>query len=142
MRIKIEFPTQFSFATNIAVLIQHINYANHVGNDSLLGIAQEARMRYIKQWGWGELDIDGTGLIMADSAIVYKGEAFYGDMLLVEICIGNVGRVGFDMFYKVSTTRHDKQIDIAYIKTGMICFDYTQRKVISIPAVLLAKFSV
>lgn len=131
MRIKISFTTSFVYSTNIPVRISDINYGGHVGNDSILSILHEARLRYLKQWGYTEMEAGGCGLIMADSAIQYKGEAFYGDDLLVEIAIDNINSIAFDIFYKVSTLRNEKEISIVYAKTGMICFDYNTRSIMT-----------
>lgn len=139
MRIKINFDTAFIFSTNIKVRISDINYGGHVGNDSILSILHEARIDFLKQWNYTELNAGGCGLIMADSAIQYKAESFHGDILKVEIAIKNITDISFDIFYKISTVRNEKNIDIAYAKTGMISFDYSERTITKIPDVLRAK---
>lgn len=136
MRIKINFQTPFVFSTLIPVRISDINYGGHVGNDSVLSILHEARLRYLSQWNYTEMQAGGCGLIMADSAIQYKGEAFYGDDLLVEIAINNISEIAFDIFYKVSTNRNEKLIQIVHAKTGMICFDYQTRTIVQMPKAL------
>ena len=35
------------YTTTIPVMVNHLNYANHVGYDSVLTILQEARMRMV-----------------------------------------------------------------------------------------------
>ena len=44
-RVKLELPAQFNFRTNIPIRIQDLNYGNHVGNDAILSIMHEARLR-------------------------------------------------------------------------------------------------
>ena len=44
-RVEIELPEQFPFATEIPIRISDINYGNHLGNDAVLSLAQEARVR-------------------------------------------------------------------------------------------------
>ncbi len=129
MRIRISFPRPFCFTTFIPVRISDINYGGHVGNDSILSIIHEARLNYLKQWNYDEMNAGGHGLIMADSAVQYKGEAFYGDEIRVDICIGDVSSISFDLFYKMTTQRNQQEIVIAYVKTGLICFNYTERKI-------------
>lgn len=129
MRVKILFPSNFIFSMQLSVRISDINYGGHVGNDSILTLVHEARIAFLKQSQLTELNCSGHGLIMADSAVQYKGESFHGDVLTIQIAIGNISTSAFDMFYKISTQRQDKTIDIAYVKTGMICFDYTNRKI-------------
>ena len=75
------------------------------------------------------MNCGGHGLIMADSAIQYKGESFHGDVLKVEIAVENITSIAFDLYYKITTPREDQTATIALAKTGMIGFDYTTRKI-------------
>jgi acyl-CoA thioester hydrolase len=141
MRIRIEFDQPFAFSTTIQVRIGDINYGGHVGNDSILSLIHEARMQYLTQWGFTEMNAGGCGLIMADAAIQYKGEAFYGDPITVSIYASNLQKVSFDLFYKLSADRSNAVADIAFAKTGMVCFDYTSRTVTPIPDHLRVRLS-
>lgn len=129
-RVKIKFPDEKPlYTTTIDVRIGDINYGNHVGNDSVLSIIHEARMRVLKNWGGNELDIQGNSLIMADVMIAYKGEAFYGEALYVEIFADDCVGPSFNLLYRISTQRDGQIVSIAHAKTGMICFDYNTRKI-------------
>ena len=141
MRVKLTFPSKIIFTTSIAVSIRDINYGGHVGNDSILSIIHEARLRMLKQWSYTEMNVGGCGLIMADSAIQYKGEAFHGDVLHVDIAVESITSLSFDLYYKISTIRDEKPINIVLAKTGMICFDYAQRKMTTMPDALKAYLS-
>lgn len=130
-RVKIDLTEKFLFSTNIKVRIGDVNYGGHVGNDAILAIAHDARLQFLNSLGYSELDVEGTSLIMADSAVIYKGESFFGDTLKVEIGVNDVHKLGFDLIYKISNPENNK--DIAHIKTGMICFDYENRKIAALP---------
>ena len=131
-RVKIKFPEQKALYTlSVPVRIGDLNYGNHVGNDAILSIIHEARVQMLKQHGYTELSAGGVGLIMSDSAIVYKGEGFYGDIFDIEIYVDDITTVSFDLLYRI-TTQGDKK-PIAHAKTGMVCFDYDVRKVTSMP---------
>ncbi len=130
-------PQQYSFSTEVEVRIGDINYGGHLGNDALLSLIHEARMRYFAALGYTELSLAGVGTIMADSAIVYKSEAFFGDKLRIEMAAGDLTRVGFDLFYKIVLI--DSLKLVAEAKTGIICFDYQLRKVVQIPEEVRAK---
>ena len=136
MRIKINFQKSFTFSVAIPVRISDINYGGHVGNDHILSIVNEARMAFFKSHGQTEMNAGGVNLIMADSAVQYKGESFHGDIILVEIYADNISSISFDLFYKLTTIREEKQFDIAYVKTGMICFDYSTRKMVNMTETL------
>jgi acyl-CoA thioester hydrolase len=132
-RIKLDLPAIILDRVSIAVRITDINYGNHLGNDSMVGIIHEARVLWLKKMQSTELDIAGTSLIMSDLAVEYIGESFYGDTLNISIHAGEVSRVGFELFYSVHTSREGNDYLIAKAKTGMICFDYQARKVVSVP---------
>ncbi len=128
-RIRIELPEQFTFSTKIAIRITDLNYGGHVGNDTILTLIHEARVQFLKHFGYDELNVEGTSLIMSDAAIEFKNELFYGDTITAFVTANNFSRVGFDLVYKL--TRNDTSI--AHAKTGMICYDYKLKKVISLP---------
>jgi acyl-CoA thioester hydrolase len=132
-RVKLEIPAHKIFTANIPVRITDINYGNHVGNDALVSIVHEARMQWLSINNYTELNIGGAALIMADLAVEYKAESFYGDILNVAISIGEITKISFEIFYEITTTRIDKKILIANVKTGMVCFDYDAKKVTSVP---------
>lgn len=138
-RIKIVVPENFSFQCIIPIRITDINYGNHVGNDSMLSIIHEARMQYLQSLGYSEMDVAGVGLIMSDASIEFKSELFYGDNLQVAVAAGDFSRIGFNLFYKLEKITADKKTLIATAKTGMICFDYTVKKIVAIPEEVLKK---
>lgn len=130
-RIKIELPSSFSFSTTIPIRITDLNYGNHVGNDVVLSLLHEARVQFLRKKGYTELDLEGISLIMADVAIEYKAELFYGDEVKVFVAAHDLSRVGFDICYKMTKGAEEKVVAVA--KTGMVCFNYTTRKVAALP---------
>ena len=79
-RIKIDLPSRFVFSTQIPIRIDDINYGSHLGHDSVLTLAHEARVRFLTAHGYTEDNIEGVGIIMGDVGITYSSEAFYGDL--------------------------------------------------------------
>ncbi|GAA0539097.1 acyl-CoA thioesterase [Chitinophaga japonensis] len=132
-RIKLTLPGTFGFKTRIPVRIQDLNYGRHVGNDAILSIIHEARIQYLASQELKEVNDDGTGLIMADVAVIYKGEGFYGDIFEVEVAAAEYTATGFDLYYRITALRDDATVLIAEAKTGMVCFDYEQHKVTRLP---------
>ena len=59
-RIKIDLPDNFSFTTSIPIRITDVNYGGHVGNDTILSLIHEARMQFLKQLGYSELEFAGS----------------------------------------------------------------------------------
>lgn len=135
-RIKIDLPDNEIAIFHLKVRISDINYGNHVGNDSFVSIIHEARLQWLQQNSFNELDVGGTGLIMSDLAIEFKNESYYGDEIAIKISSGEISRVGFDLYYLLTTIRLNETIVLAKAKTGMVCYDYQNKKVAAIPEVL------
>ena len=132
-RIRINLPTEFTFSTTIPVRITDINYGNHLGNQVFLEMVHEARVQFLKHHGYTELAMEGVSLIMADAAIEYKGEVFYGDTIEVEMAMGGASRVGFDLLYQLHAIRNGEKTLAAKAKTGLICYNYELRKTVALP---------
>lgn len=129
-RVKIKFPNEKPlFTATISVRVGDINYGGHVGNDSILSIAHEARMMMLASKGYTEMEAGGNSMIMADAMLAYKNEAFYGDTLRVDVYTEELTRRSFDLLYRITVERDGKILDIAHVKTGMACFDYSTRRI-------------
>jgi acyl-CoA thioester hydrolase len=132
-RIKIELPEQFSFTTRIPIRITDLNYGGHVGNDTILSLIHEARVQFLRNYGYEELNFAGIGLIMSDAGIQYKNELFYGDVIIASVTTGTYSKVSFDIYYKFEKEAEGKRVLVATAKTGMVCFDYSKRKTVAVP---------
>ena len=139
-RIKVELPVQFTFSTTIPVRITDLNYGKHVGNDTILSMIHEARVQYLKQLGYGELDLAGVGVIMSDVGIEFKSELFYGDVVIASVAAGDITKISFDLYYKLEKRSGDTTQLVAVAKTGMVCYDYSKKKVTAIPSEVAEKF--
>jgi acyl-CoA thioesterase FadM len=133
-RTKLIMPSGFSFVTRIPVRITDINYGGHVGNDTLLSIIHEARMQFLRKAGYSELNFGGAGLIMSDVTIEFKLELFYGEEVEARVQATEFTRVGFSLYYQLLKTVAGESRVIANAKTGMVCYDYTNKKVTGITA--------
>lgn len=132
-RIKIQLPDKFSFTCSIPVRITDLNYGGHVGNDTILSIIHEARMQYLGSLGYTEMQLEGCGMIMADVAVEFKSELFYGDVVAVSVTSGEISRTGFELLYKLEKMADGSKRAVAAAKTGMICYDYALKKIVSLP---------
>ena len=128
-RTEVAIRGKLLFTTLLAVRITDINYGDHTGNDKLAGLMHEARVQWLKAIQCTELNVFGVSLIMRDLTIRYLSESFYGDILKIEIYADNTSNVGFDIYYDVSTEKGN----IAKAKTGMVCYDYTAKKIAGMP---------
>jgi acyl-CoA thioester hydrolase len=132
-RIKLDSPLNFVFQTRLPVRITDINYGGHAGNDAILGMVHEARMQFLVHAGYSEMNVSGAALIMRDVAIEFKQEAFYGDTLLVSVVANDFTKASFDICYRFEKLLPEKVTLVALAKTGMVCYDYAQKKVLAVP---------
>jgi acyl-CoA thioester hydrolase len=130
-RLLLSLPEKFNFSTRIPIRITDINYGGHLGNDTVLTLIHEARVQYLLHHELGELDFCGVGLIMSDVGIEFRTEAFYGDTLVVNVAAGDFSRASFAIYYELRQLKND--VVVARAKTGMICYNYQLKKVVSIP---------
>ncbi|MEO6818084.1 MAG: thioesterase family protein [Ginsengibacter sp.] len=137
-RLKLQITGKELATFRIPVRITDINYGNHLGNNAMVEIIHEARMQFLQLHDFTELQAGGTALIMSELSVEFKQESFYQDILMISVYCGEISRVGFELFYKISVTRDGKTILIANAKTGMVCFNYEQRVTESVPEGLKA----
>src|ERR1700733_7328949 len=107
-RNRLLLPERFSFTTEIPVRITDLNYGGHVGNDSILSLIHEIRVQFLRHHDYGELDLAGVGLIMADVTIEFKSELFYGDYLWASVAAAEFSRVGFELYYRLEKKSGEK----------------------------------
>lgn len=130
-RAVIALPDKYLFSTKIPVRITDINYGGHLGNDSVFAIIQEARLQFLKYHGFSENDVDGCGIIMADAVIIYKSQAYYGDILHIEINVDDLSKRACDFIYRIINDKTGKEI--ARAKTRIAFFNYQKNRTVGIP---------
>jgi acyl-CoA thioester hydrolase len=139
-RIKLDLPPVFKFSTELTVRITDINYGGHLGNDALLSLLHEARLRFLQSLGWSEMDCGGASIIMTDAAIVYRNEAFQGERLRIDVAVTDLQAMSCDIVYRVVNA--GTAAEVARAKTGIAFFDYQARKVVPAPAAVRDAFSI
>ena len=138
-RIRIELPERFDFATELPLLISHINYGNHLDNAQLLGVVSEARVRFLKSMGYSEMDVEGCGIIVADAAVQYRSEAFHGELMRIALTATDFHAHGCDLVWRMSEAGSDREV--ARGKTGIVFFDYSARRKAEVPAGFRRRFA-
>jgi len=131
-RIKIKLPEKFDFSTEMPIRACEINQGNHLAATAILPIAMEAQLLYMEHLGVMKLDTRGDGFITADTAIVFKSQAFYGQTLKIEVCPADLGRKTCDFICRI--TCKETGDEIALVKIGAAFFSYKTQKLIDVPA--------
>jgi acyl-CoA thioester hydrolase len=129
--MRLEIPEQFLYSTEIPLRVSDINYGGHLGNDAVLALAQEARMRFLRSHGWSEGDIAGAGIIMVDAVVVYRSEAFYGDVLAIDVAVADLQQSSCDFLFRMVNRASGKEV--ARVKTGVAFFNYATRRPAPMP---------
>lgn len=135
-RLVIPLPERFAFHTELTVRVSELNYGNHLGNDAVLTLIHEARRRYLAALGLEEIGAGGIGFVVAEAAVVYRAQAFWGERLRIEVAAGEFASRGCDFFYRVSRAADGRTV--AEARTGMVCFDFRAQKTIVFPPPMLA----
>jgi acyl-CoA thioester hydrolase len=130
-RVKLVLPEAFTFETVLDVRVTEINYGNHVGNDSMVSLLHEARLRFLRSMGFSEFNIGGLGLMVTDLMVEFKSESFVGENLKFEVGINDFNKYGCDFIYRVTCADEGRLVTMA--KTGIVFFDYDERKIARIP---------
>ena len=114
------------------VSIGDINYGGHMGNDKSLIVFHNARINYLKHFGYSELNVgNGLGVILAEANISYKKEVFLDDILQTEVWVSEIKGLKWTISYRAI---RDKDNAVVFTgKTLMVCYDYKNKKVGKIP---------
>ena len=86
--IRRHLPETYLFTTHLPVRVTDLNYGNHLGNDAFVACRHEARARWLHQYTWTELDMNGSGLIMVELAVrCSKAAAEFGNTLRIKLAV-------------------------------------------------------
>jgi len=136
-RVNLKELPSYEFQHHLTVRATDINYAGHLGNEALLGLVHEARSQFLKHLGFDTIvkKENQVGLIIADMAIIFKAEAFVGDLLTIDCQIDEQGQKSFRLYHRIQ--RGDQVI--ALVETGMITFDYQISRAVPLPEAFLIR---
>ncbi|MEE8413518.1 MAG: thioesterase family protein [Dehalococcoidales bacterium] len=138
-RIEIKLPGKFNFSTTIPIRISDINQGGHLSWDSMFRILDEASIQFWSSLDYPEMEGDRVSRITVDAGINYKRQAYHGQTLRVEIAASEFTDKSFDLVFRV--TEVDSGDEIARAKTGVLCYDYQNEKVMPIPEELRNKLA-
>ena len=119
----------YRFSIPMTVRITDLNYANHVGYQNFFSFFQEARIAYLKQFSYSEMDIEGYGMIVGEANCKYKRELYLSDAFQVSCAITELRSKLFVMGYQISKT--DTVCAVGF--TNNLCYDYQAERVVRLP---------
>ena len=136
-RIQVTLPQQLPFSTELQIYQSHINEAGHLDNAQLLTLVSEARQRFFRSMGYTQTEVEGTGIVIADTAVQYRSEAFHGETLRFEIGTDDFNRYGCDLVYLIREKTSGREV--ARVKNGIVFYDYAARRICPLPAAFAAR---
>ncbi len=137
-RILIDLPETPFFRTEIPLYVQHINHGKHLDNAQLVALVGECRSRFLKHLGYSGGDVEGLAYVVADVAVQYKSEAFYPEVLILEMTPMDFHKYGCDLVFRATESVTGREV--ARGKQGIIFVDPEARKVAAVPAAFKARF--
>lgn len=130
-RLQFQPADRYPFSTELVIYTGHINEGAHLDNVQLLTLVSEARVRFLRWLGYGQLDVEGMMFFVGDQAVQYRGEGFHGEALRIEMAPSDLADKGLDLVYRVS--EKDSGRVLALGKIGLVCVDPASRKVSLVP---------
>ncbi|UXY14024.1 thioesterase family protein [Chitiniphilus purpureus] len=131
-RIKLPPPTRIQSRTTLTVRASDLNYGNHLANDAMLRLLQEARLDWLDHHGLDELgNAHRPGIMLCDVTVCFTGEAFLHERLIIDVGAEAHSRTAIELRYAVR--EHASGRPIATARTTCVFFDYHNRKVTPMP---------
>jgi len=137
-RVKLELPDKFDFSTDLCLRFSDNNATNHLAHAAVLSLAEEARFLFLEHLGYAHLNIDGYGYVAADAAIVYKSQAYFGQVIRIEVAVRDFAKKSCDFIYRLSNKETGQEV--ARAKTGVVFFDYKTQKSVEVPDRFRSRF--
>ena len=131
-RLQLDLPEQFRFSTEITVYSSHINQGGHLDNGQLLILCSEARRRFFLALGYTEASVEGLRTTLTDAAVIYRSEAFVGEVLIFQLAARDYNKYGGDLVW----VAHEKLSgrEVARGKSGFVFLEAGERRPAPVPA--------
>ena len=121
----------YKFSITLRVRAGDLNYGNHVGHQNYFLYFQEARIAYLKRFGFSELDIAGCAMMIVEANCRYQKELFLDDNLFVGCRVSELRKRLFTMEYVIMRERDQSVCGDGF--TTCLCLDNHTKKVIRLP---------
>ncbi len=125
------------FSASIPFRITDHNYGDHVANNVFVEYLHEGRVQFLEAFDCTEKDVEGAALIVSELHVKYTRQAFYPDVLKLEMSVANLRPTRFDLLYR-GYNRAGELLLLA--KTEMAAIDVGAGKPIRLPEVFACRF--
>jgi acyl-CoA thioester hydrolase len=125
--------TMRTTATPVQIRFADVDRLGHVNNAFYLSYIELARMHYFEEAAGG-IDWDRLGVIVARVEIDYLAPVLLDDKVHVKTWCSRTGTKSFDLSYSIMKSTGSGDLEAARALTVMVCYDYTARRSVPIPA--------
>lgn len=115
------------------VRITDINYGMHMGLTAASGIFHNARVLFLKENGFSEMDIGGAGIMMLNAHYYFNNETRFNTILMINIAIKNISTSRFSFIYQA--VNQENGLIMVEAEEEFAFFDYQKRKLVKSPGV-------
>ncbi|MCW1968339.1 MAG: acyl-CoA thioesterase [Anaerolineae bacterium] len=119
------------FSYPIQIRFRDMDAFNHVNNAVYHSYLEEGRIQFMRHLGIQRQPGSGLGWILVRTEIDFRGQARYGDDLVIEVKLSRMGNRSFELHHRI--TRPNDQSLIVEAKSVQACMDYDAGKSIAIP---------
>ncbi len=117
----------------IEVRYTDLDTMGHVNNAVFLVYFEQGRMSFFRQRITDSWDWINYGIIVARNEIDYLTPVLLQDEVYVTAEFGSFGNKSFQMMMDVYKLEAGQRVDCARGLVTVVCFDYKQKKTISVP---------
>jgi acyl-CoA thioester hydrolase len=110
-----------------------IDVMGHVNNAVYLSYFEQARMRWFESFAGKEWDWNTFGILLARNEINYREPVLLNDHLQIETWCSKVGNKSLEVCYEVFIEKNGERKMKADGMSVLVCFDYHQKKTITVP---------
>ena len=123
----------FCHSTEIQVRWGDMDALAHVNNATYLTYLEQARIRYIRRFGFWDGAADAIGLIVARVVIDYKAPLVADDQVVVYTRVSRLGTKSFETEQAITRQTNDV-VEIAAVgEVTLVVFDYSRKQSVPIP---------
>jgi acyl-CoA thioester hydrolase len=119
------------FSHELCVRFRDLDAMQHVNNSVYLTYLEETRIAFMNASGIGGLWAPENGTILARCEIDYRYPAKLGDVLRIEMRVGEVRRSSFEFIYRIIRVGDERLITNA--RTTQVCYNYVLNRPMRVP---------
>lgn len=127
---------QNKFSHLVRVQYRDVDSAGHVNNAVYLHYLEDTRMHFLARL-YGDYSIADIDFVLVGLTINYHSRAEYGETLVVDIEITNIGRTSWSFDFLIKEKETGRKI--ASGSSTQVMFDYSKGEKMPIPDKLRAK---